>query len=119
LGKSKQINTAQLVGKDRQTVIWANAVMQFFLALARHENEPELEKLLYQLFMILPAEASNSKTRFMEKRLWFSELSKSTKLKMNTFGNRQDLIQFIVYFNPLQTVAVTTKELSRDTPYTS
>jgi len=22
-----------------------------FLALARHENEPELEKLLYQLFM--------------------------------------------------------------------
>ena len=29
------------------------------------------------------------------------------------------LIQYIVYFNPLQTVAVTTKELSRDTPYTS
>jgi len=28
------------------------------------------------------------------------------------------LIQYIVYFNPLQTVAVTTKELSRDTPYT-
>ena len=37
--------------------------------------------------------ASNSKTRFMEKRLWFSELSKSTKLEMNTFGNRQGLIQ--------------------------
>ena len=93
LGKSKQINTAQLVGKDRQTVIWANAVFPFFLALARHENEPKLEKLLYQLFMILPAEASNRKTRFMEKRLWFSELSKSTKLKMNTFGNQQGLIQ--------------------------
>ena len=93
LGKSKQINTAQLVGKDRQTVIWANAVLPFFLALARHENEPKLEKLLYQLFMILPAEASNSKTRFMENRLWFSELSKSAKLKMNTFGNRQGLIQ--------------------------
>ena len=43
--------------------------------------------------MILPAEASNSKTRFMENRLWFSELSKSAKLKMNTFGNRQGLIQ--------------------------
>ena len=51
-GKSKQINTTQLVGKDRQTVIWANAVLPFFLALARHENEPELDKLLYQLFMI-------------------------------------------------------------------
>ena len=61
--------------------------------LARHENEPKLEKLLYKLFMILPAEASNSKTRFMENRLWFSELSKSAKLKMNTFGNRQGLIQ--------------------------
>jgi len=44
LGKSKQINTAQLVGKERQTVIWANAVLPFFLSLARHENEPELEK---------------------------------------------------------------------------
>ena len=87
LGKSKQINTTQLFGKDRQTVIWANAVLPFFLALARHENEPELEKLLYQLFMILPAEASNRKTRFMEKRLWFSELPKSTKLKMITFCN--------------------------------
>ena len=43
--------------------------------------------------MILPAEASNSKTRFMEKRLWFSELPKSPKQKLNTFGNRQGLIQ--------------------------
>ena len=33
LGKLKQINTAQLVGKDRQTVIWANVVLPFFLAL--------------------------------------------------------------------------------------
>ena len=43
--------------------------------------------------MILPAEASISKTRFMENGLWFSELSKSAKLKMNTFGNRQVVIQ--------------------------
>ena len=93
MGKSKQINTTQLVGKDRQTVIWANAVLPFFLALARHEKELEQENLLNQLFMILPAEDSNSKTRFVENRLWFSELSKSAKLKMNTFGNRQGLIQ--------------------------
>ena len=54
--------------------------MQFyrFCTLARHENEPELETLLYQLFMIVPTEPlQTSKTRFMEKRLWFSELSKS------------------------------------------
>jgi len=29
------------------------------------------------------------------------------------------MIQYIVYFNPPQTVAVNTKELSRDTPYNS
>jgi hypothetical protein len=71
----------------------ANTVLPFLLEYARHENEPGLQKLLYRLFMILPAEASNSKTRFMEKRLWFSEFPKSGKLKLNTLGNRQDLIQ--------------------------
>ena len=30
-----------------------------------------------------------------------------------------EMIQYIVYFYPPQTVAVNTKELSRDTPYTS
>jgi len=93
--------------------------LPFFLALVRHENEPELEKLLYQLFMILPTEASNKKTRIMEKRLWFSELSKSTKLKMNTFGDPQGLIQYNAVLHTLQTVAITVKELSRDTPYNS
>ena len=93
LGKSMQTHPVQLVGKDRQIILWANAVLPFFLAFARYQNEPELEKLLYRLFMILPAEAPNSKTRFMEKRLWFSELPKSPKLKLNTYGNRQGLIQ--------------------------
>jgi len=93
LGKTKHTFSSQLVGKDRQIILWANAVLPFFLAYARHENEPELEKLLYRLFMILPAEASNSKTRFMEKRLWFSGFPKSGKLKLNTLGNRQGLIQ--------------------------
>ncbi|MBC8257761.1 MAG: DUF2851 family protein [SAR324 cluster bacterium] len=93
LGKSKGKSAAQLVGKDRQIIIWANAVLPFFLAYARYENEQQLEKLLYQLFMILPAEASNNKTRFLEKRLWYSELAKTAKIKLNTFGNRQGLIQ--------------------------
>ena len=30
LGKSKQIKTTQLFGKDRQTVIWANAEFAIF-----------------------------------------------------------------------------------------
>jgi hypothetical protein len=67
--------------------------LPFFLAYARHENEPELEKLLYHLFIILPTEASNSKIRYMEKQLWFSELPKSGKLKLSTLGNQQGLIQ--------------------------
>ena len=52
-----------------------------------------MEKSLYRLFMILPEETSNSKIRFMEKRLSFPELTKLHKLKLNTFGNRQGLIQ--------------------------
>ena len=52
-----------------------------------------MEKSLYRLFMILPEETSNSKIRFMEKCLWFPELPKLHKLKLNTFGNRQGLIQ--------------------------
>jgi len=50
-------------------------------------------KLLYRLFMILLEETSNSKIRIMEKHLWFPELSKLHKLKLNTFGNRKVLIQ--------------------------
>ena len=93
LGKSKQINNTQLVGKDRQTAIWINAVLMYFMAFASYENELELEKLLYWLFMNLPADSSNSKARFLEKCFWFSELPKSTKLKMSIFGHRQGLIK--------------------------
>ena len=87
-----QTSSSQLVGKDRQITLRTNVVLLFFfLSYARHENEPELEKLLYRLFMILPTEASNIKTGFMEQRLCFSEFPKSDKLRLNNFGNRQGL----------------------------
>jgi hypothetical protein len=87
-----QTSSSQLVGKDRQITPRTNVVLLFFfLSYARHENEPELEKLLYRLFMILPTEASNIKTGFMEQRLCFSEFPKSDKLRLNNFGNRQGL----------------------------
>ena len=54
-----QTSSSQLVGKDRQITPRTNVVLLFFLSYGRHENEPELEKLLYRLFMILPTEASN------------------------------------------------------------
>ena len=67
LGKTKHTFSSQLVGKERQRILLVNAVLPFFLVYARHENYPEIEKLLYRLFIILPEKASNSKTRFMKK----------------------------------------------------
>ena len=60
---------ARLIGGDRVTIIMANAVLPFFLAYARRRRDRELEKLLYRLFIVLPPEAPNQRTRFMEKRL--------------------------------------------------
>ena len=61
--------SAALVGADRITIVVANAIIPFFLAYARRREDPELEKLIYRLFIVLPPEAPNRKTRFMEKRL--------------------------------------------------
>jgi hypothetical protein len=38
LGKTKHTFSSQLVGKDCQIIIWANSVLPFFMAYARHEN---------------------------------------------------------------------------------
>lgn len=60
---------ARLIGTDRVTVLIANAVLPFFLALARRQGDPELEKLLYRLYIVLPPEAPSRPIRFMERRL--------------------------------------------------
>jgi hypothetical protein len=62
-------NPARLIGADRIAIVMANAVVPFFLAYARQRRDAELEKVLYRLFLVLPAEAPNHKTRFMEQRL--------------------------------------------------
>ncbi|MBI3993307.1 MAG: DUF2851 family protein [Candidatus Lambdaproteobacteria bacterium] len=59
----------QLIGRDRISIIVANAVIPLFLAYARHGGDADLERLLYRLFIVLPPEAPNARTRFMEKRL--------------------------------------------------
>lgn len=61
--------SAALVGADRITIVVANAIIPFFLAYARRRGDAALEKLIYRLFIVLPPEAPNRKTRFMEKRL--------------------------------------------------
>ena len=60
---------ARLIGDDRIAVILANAIVPFFLAYARRRGDSELEKILYRLFIVLPGEGPNSKTRFMLQRL--------------------------------------------------
>ncbi len=69
LPDTRNSSLAQLIGKDRQLIIWANAIIPFFLAYARHEKWLALEKLLYRLFIVLPPESTNRRIRFMEKRL--------------------------------------------------
>jgi hypothetical protein len=59
----------QLIGRDRIIVAVANAVIPLFLAYARRRGDAALERLLYRLFIVLPAEAPNARTRFMEQRL--------------------------------------------------
>lgn len=60
---------ARMIGHDRMIIVMANAVLPFFLAYARRRGDTALEKLLYRLFIVLPPEAPNQRTRFMERRL--------------------------------------------------
>jgi len=59
----------RLIGADRVSIVMANAIVPFFLAAARRDGDLELERLIYRLFIVLPPEAPNRKTRFMDRRL--------------------------------------------------
>ena len=37
---------SSLIGRDRQVIVWANAILPFFLAYARLHNDSDLERLL-------------------------------------------------------------------------
>ncbi len=87
---SQSAFSSQLIGKDRQVIIWANAIIPFFLVYARLENWAELEKLLYRIFIVFPPESGNYRTNFMEKRLLPFP---STELRPKTLRIQQGLIQ--------------------------
>jgi hypothetical protein len=59
----------RLIGKQRQLIILVNAIIPVFLIWARSHKDRELERTLFDLFLVLPAEAQNRKTRFLEQRL--------------------------------------------------
>ncbi|MCP4752448.1 MAG: DUF2851 family protein [Proteobacteria bacterium] len=60
----------RLIGKQRQLIVLVNSILPFFLAWATLHGNKDLEKTLFSLFLILPAEGKNRKTRFMEQRLF-------------------------------------------------
>ncbi len=86
----KSNRKSELIGLERKVIIWANAILPFFLAYARKEHDMQLEQLLFRIFMVLPSEASNQKTRFMERHLWTSSYR---HLKLNSLGYRQVMLQ--------------------------
>ena len=80
----------RFIGKARQLIILVNAVIPFFLHWARMNNKKDLERTLLNLFLVLPAEGKNNKTRFMEKRLQLDQ--KGIKIRKN-LSYHQGLIQ--------------------------
>ncbi|MGH2547883.1 MAG: DUF2851 family protein, partial [Thermomicrobiales bacterium] len=64
------------LGTDRATVILANAVLPFALALSEHASDPELADGAMRLWDALPASAHNRLTRAAQL-----QVSGSTTLK--------------------------------------
>jgi hypothetical protein len=82
---------ARMIGADRMIIVMANAVLPFFLAYARHRGEPELERLLYRLFIVLPPEAPNQRTRFMERRMMvLSALTRTLRMHQGLLQIHED-----------------------------
>jgi len=79
----------KLIGRSRQLIILVNSILPYFLAWARKNQDTELEKILFKLFILLPAEEGNRKTKFMEFRF---NSKCSGKLKKRLFY-QQGLIQ--------------------------
>jgi len=79
----------KLIGKNRQLIILVNSILPYFLAWARKNQDSEFEKTLFKLFVLLPSEGSNRKTKFMEFRL----NSKSSRNIKKRLFYHQGLIQ--------------------------
>ncbi|NQU66266.1 MAG: DUF2851 family protein [SAR324 cluster bacterium] len=83
-------NSMRLIGKQRQLIILINSIIPFFLIWSRSKQDRELERGLFDLFLLLPNEGKNSKTRFLEQRLF--SLNPEFKIKKN-LSYHQGLIQ--------------------------
>lgn len=83
--------SARLIGSERTVMLMANAVLPYFLAVARSQGDLELERVLYRLYIVLPPEGPNRRTRFMEKRLaGLTRLKKSLRTQQGLLQIHQD-----------------------------
>ena len=82
--------SVRLIGKQRQLIILINSIIPFFLHWAKQKQDRELERTLFDLFLLMPAESKNSKTHFLEQRLF--SLNPDFKIKKN-LSYHQGLIQ--------------------------
>lgn len=91
---SKKLSTKvqRLIGPSRQRVVLINGLMPFFLCWALFSKDKRLEKTLFALFLLLPAEGDNHKTKALEKRLGLQGTSPGPIRKNLSY--HQGLIQF-------------------------
>ncbi len=88
--KQRELTKTKLVGKQRQLVVFVNSILPFFVAWSKYNKDKNLEKTLLTLFLTLPSEGTNRKTKFMEKRLF--QIHKNVTIK-NNLSYYQGLIQ--------------------------
>ena len=81
----------RLIGESRQRVLLINGLMPFFLSWAIFSRDKGLQKTLFALFLLLPAEGENHKTQAMETRLCLN--GPQMTLRRN-LAYHQGLIQF-------------------------
>ncbi|OGH04713.1 MAG: hypothetical protein A2600_02845 [Candidatus Lambdaproteobacteria bacterium RIFOXYD1_FULL_56_27] len=87
----KLIAPQRLIGESRQRILLINGLMPFFLSWAIFSQDKGLQKTLFALFLLLPAEGENHKTQAMESRLGLT--GPQMTLRRN-LAYHQGLIQF-------------------------
>lgn len=60
---------SHLIGQERMLLVVINAILPYFFAWAEKYNQPAVQKLLFNAFLLLPHEGMNHKTKLMEARL--------------------------------------------------
>ena len=90
LGGKKLRTATRLIGRDRATIMFVDAIVPIMLATARSRQDTDLEKRLHRAYATLPALAPNSVLRFMASRIFggdgpAGEIVKSARQQQGLF----------------------------------